>query len=196
MNNQNIQSDLWSLRHTASHVLAEAVLALFPGAKLAIGPATENGFYYDFDVERPFTAEDLAAITEKMREIIKANKPLERKEISKAEALALFKDQPYKTELINDLPEGEIITLYTQGDFTDLCAGPHAESTGAVRAFALLQSAGAYWRGSEKNPMLQRIYGTAFPDKKLLQERLKELAEANKRLPHKLDRALELFTTS
>ena len=183
------------LRHTASHVLAQAVKAVRPEAKLAIGPAIDNGFYYDFDVATPFTNEDLAAIEKEMTRIIKKNERLERFELPRAEALELMKDEPYKVELINDLPEDATISFYRQGDFTDLCAGPHLPSTGKVKAVKLTSIAGAYWRGSEKNKMLQRIYGTAFATKEELDAYVAEREEALKRDHNKLGRDLEYFTT-
>ena len=183
------------LRHTASHVLAQAVKAIRPEAKLAIGPAIDNGFYYDFDVATPFTNEDLAAIEKEMTRIIKKNERLERFELPRAEALELMKDEPYKVELINDLPEDATISFYRQGDFTDLCAGPHLPSTGKVKAVKLTSIAGAYWRGSEKNKMLQRIYGTAFATKEELDAYVAEREEALKRDHNKLGRDLEYFTT-
>ena len=183
------------LRHTASHVLAQAVKAVRPEAKLAIGPAIDNGFYYNFDVATPFTNEDLAAIEKEMTRIIKKNERLERFELPRAEALELMKDEPYKVELINDLPEDATISFYRQGDFTDLCAGPHLPSTGKVKAVKLTSIAGAYWRGSEKNKMLQRIYGTAFATKEELDAYVAEREEALKRDHNKLGRDLEYFTT-
>ena len=183
------------LRHTASHVLAQAVKAVRPEAKLAIGTAIDNGFYYDFDVATPFTNEDLAAIEKEMTRIIKKNERLERFELPRAEALELMKDEPYKVELINDLPEDATISFYRQGDFTDLCAGPHLPSTGKVKAVKLTSIAGAYWRGSEKNKMLQRIYGTAFATKEELDAYVAEREEALKRDHNKLGRDLEYFTT-
>ena len=183
------------LRHTASHVLAQAVKVIRPEAKLAIGPAIDNGFYYDFDVATPFTNEDLAAIEKEMNRIIKKNERLERFELPRTEALELMKDEPYKVELINDLPEDAAISFYRQGDFTDLCAGPHLPSTGKVKAVKLTSIAGAYWRGSEKNKMLQRIYGTAFATKEELDAYVAEREEALKRDHNKLGRDLEYFTT-
>ena len=185
------------LRHTASHVLAQAVKRLFPEAKLAIGPAIDDGFYYDFDVEKPFTPEDLAKIEKEMQHIIKRNERLVRSELPREEAIALMqqKGEPYKVELIEDLPQDAVISFYTQGDFTDLCAGPHLPSTGKIKAVKLLSAAGAYWRGSEKNKMLQRIYGTAFESKEALAAHLAALEEARKRDHNKLGRELELFTT-
>ncbi len=183
------------LRHTASHVLAQAVKRLFPQAKLAIGPAIDNGFYYDFDVETPFTPEDLQGIEKEMQRIIKKNERLQRFELPREEARRLMeeKGEPYKVELIDDLPEGETISFYTQGDFTDLCAGPHLPSTGKIKAFKLTSIAGAYWRGSEKNKMLSRIYGTAFDTKEALAEHLARIEEAKKRDHRKLGRQLDLF---
>ncbi len=182
-----------TLRHTASHVLAQAVKHLKPEAKLAIGPAIENGFYYDFDVDEPFTPEFLAAVEKEMQKIIKKNDRVERFELPRAEALELMKDEPYKQELINDLPEDATLSFYRQGDFTDLCAGPHLPSTGRIKAVKLMSIAGAYWRGSEKNKMLQRIYGTAFTDKAELQTYLDRIEEAKKRDHRKLGRQLDLF---
>ena len=182
-----------TLRHTASHVLAQAVKHLKPEAKLAIGPAIENGFYYDFDVDEPFTPEFLAAAEKEMQKIIKKNDRVERFELPRAEALELMKDEPYKQELINDLPEDATLSFYRQGDFTDLCAGPHLPSTGRIKAVKLMSIAGAYWRGSEKNKMLQRIYGTAFTDKAALQAYLDRIEEAKKRDHRKLGRELNLF---
>lgn len=185
------------LRHTASHVLAQAVKRLYPQAKLAIGPAIENGFYYDFDCDVSFTPEVLKSIEAEMKKIVKENIPVRRFTMPRDEAIKYFeeKGEIYKVELIRDLPEGEEISFYEQGDFTDLCAGPHVSSTGKVKAFALTSVAGAYWRGSEKNKMLQRIYGTAFTDKAELQEYLAQVEEARKRDHNKLGRELELFTT-
>ncbi|HIU34707.1 MAG TPA: threonine--tRNA ligase [Candidatus Pullichristensenella excrementigallinarum] len=183
----------WTLRHTASHVLAQAVKNLKPEAKLAIGPAIENGFYYDFDVEEPFTPEFLKAVEKEMSKIIKKNSKLERFELPRAEALEFVKDEPYKVELINDLPEDSIISFYKQEGFTDLCAGPHLPSTGKIKAFKLMSTAGAYWRGSEKNKMLQRIYGTAFTSREELDAYVQRLEEAKKRDHRKLGRQLDLF---
>ena len=149
--------------HTSSHILAQAIKRLYPEMKLAIGPAIDNGFYYDFDTDVPFTQEMLEKIEEEMKKIIKEDYKIERFVLPKEEALELMKDEPYKVELINDLPEGEEISFYKQGDFTDLCAGPHLPSTGKVKAIKLLSSSGAYWRGDEHNKMLQRIYGISFP---------------------------------
>ena len=183
----------WALRHTGSHILAQAVKKLYPNVKLAIGPAIENGFYYDFDAPEPFTTEDLKAIEKEMGRIIKQNLKLERFTLPRAEALELMKDEPYKVELINDLPEDAELSFYKQGDFTDLCAGPHVLSTGKVKAIKLTSVAGAYWRGSEKNKMLQRIYGTAFSTKEALDEYINRIEEAKKRDHRKLGKELGLF---
>ncbi len=183
-------------RHTASHVLAQAVKRLFPTAKLAIGPAIENGFYYDFEFEKPVGAAEIEKIEAEMKKIIKENIKIERFELSRSEALELMKNEPYKVELINDLPEDSIISFYKQGDFTDLCAGPHLMSTGRLKAFKIQSATGAYWRGDEKNKMLTRIYATAFPKKSDLDEYLEMLEEARKRDHNKLGRELEIFTTS
>ena len=182
-------------RHTSSHVLAQAVQRLFPGTKLAIGPAIDDGFYYDFDTEVTFTPDDLAKIEAEMEKIIKEDLPLVRKEISREEAIAFFKEkgENYKVELIEDLPEDAGISVYQQGDFIDLCAGPHVPSTGKIKAFKLMSVAGAYWRGSEKNKMLQRIYGTSFAKKADLDEYLYRLEEAKKRDHRKLGQELKLF---
>lgn len=186
---------LHAIRHTAAHVMAQAIQHLFPDVKFAIGPAIANGFYYDLDSEHTFTPEDLQAIEKEMAKIVKQNIPLQRAELPRSEALAMFaaKDEKYKVELINDLPEEAIISTYTQGDFTDLCAGPHCPSTGRVKAFKLQSIAGAYWRGNEKNKMLQRIYGTAFPSKEELDAYLHMLEEAAKRDHRKLGKELDLF---
>ena len=183
------------LRHTASHVLAQAVKHLKPEAKLAIGPAIDNGFYYDFDVDEPFTPEFLTALEKEMKHIIQKNERLERFELPREEALKFMeeKGEPYKVELINDLPEDAVISFYKQGDFTDLCAGPHLPSTGKIKAFKLTSIAGAYWRGNEKNKMLQRIYGTAFTAKEDLDAYLQRIEEAKKRDHRKLGRELDLF---
>ncbi|MDO4740227.1 MAG: threonine--tRNA ligase, partial [Eubacteriales bacterium] len=183
----------WALRHTGSHILAQAVKKLYPNVKLAIGPAIENGFYYDFDAPEPFTTEDLKAIEKEMSRIIKQNLKLERFTLPRAEALELMKDEPYKVELINDLPEDAELSFYKQGDFTDLCAGPHVQTTGKVKAVKLTSVAGAYWRGSEKNKMLQRIYGTAFSTKEALEEYITRIEEAKKRDHRKLGKELGLF---
>ena len=181
--------------HTTSHILAQAVKRLFPRAKIAIGPAIDEGFYYDFDVEKPFTDEDKAKIEEEMKKIIKEDIPIQRFSLPRKEALELMKDEPYKVELIQDLPEGEEISFYQQGDFTDLCAGPHLESTGKVKTVKILSSSGAYWRGSEKNKMLQRIYAISFPKASMLQEHLDFLEEAKQRDHRKIGKDLEIFMT-
>ncbi|MFZ0448265.1 MAG: threonine--tRNA ligase [Desulfatiglandaceae bacterium] len=184
------------LRHSTSHVMAMAVRELFPGVKVTIGPAIEDGFYYDFDFERPFREEDLPAIEEKMKEIVRENLPFERKELSSQEAMDYFQEQgeDYKVELIRDLGE-ENVSLYTHGSFTDLCRGPHLPSTGRIKAFHLIKVAGAYWRGDEKRPMLSRIYGVAFSDRKTMKSHLQKLEEAKKRNHAKLGPQLGLFST-
>ena len=176
-------------------MLAQAVKRLYPDTKLAIGPAIDDGFYYDFDTEHTFTPEDLEALEKEMKKIAKENLKIERFELPRAEALELMKDEPYKVELINDLPEDATISFYKQGDFVDLCAGPHVNYTSKVKAYKLLSATGAYWRGNEKNKMLQRIYGTAFLNKADLEAHLEQLEEAKKRDHNKLGRELELFTT-
>lgn len=182
-------------RHSASHIMAEAVKELFPEARLAIGPAIEDGFYYDFDVERPFTPEDLEKIEKRMQEIIKMNAPFVREEMDKKDAIKLFesKGEVYKVELINEL-SGDTVSIYRQGSFADLCRGPHIPSTGKIKAFKLLSTAGAYWRGSEKNKMLQRIYGTAFLTKEEIELYLKKLEEIRKRDHRRLGKELDLFS--
>lgn len=186
-----------ALRHSISHVLAYAVKRLYPNAKLAIGPAINDGFYYDFDVENSFSADDLVKIEDEMRKIIKENPSIERFELPRAEALKLMEDanEPYKVELINDLGEDEVISFYKMGDFVDLCAGPHLISLKPVKAIKLLRSAGAYWKGDEKNKMLSRVYGTAFLKKSDLDAHLEALEEAKKRDHNKLGRELKIFTT-
>ena len=182
-------------RHTTSHIMAQAVKKLFPNAKLAIGPSIENGFYYDYDVEKPFSPEDLENIEKEMKKICDEDLKLERFTLPRDEALKLMKDldEPYKVELIEELPEGEEISFYKQGDYVDLCAGPHLMSTGLVKAFKLTSSSGAYWRGNERNKMLQRIYGTSFPKKSELDNYLALIEEAKKRDHRKLGKELELF---
>lgn len=198
------------MRHSTAHVMAQAVLRLFPGAKYSIGPPIQDGFYYDFDVERPFTPDDLEAIEAEMRKIVKENQRFEREELDKDAALELFGEQPYKVEIINGVAEGaealeqqgaegEVISVYRNkaGDdvaFVDLCRGPHVPGTGRIKAFKLLRSAGAYWRGDEKRPMLQRIYGTAWESKDKLEGYLTQMEEAEKRDHRRLGRELELFT--
>ncbi len=206
------QDDLYKLRHSVAHVMAAAVLEMFPEAKIAIGPPIENGFYYDFDLPRSLTPEDLKEIEKRMRKIIAGHHPFVRREVTPEEARELFKDQPYKLELIDDilsrgvdehgnpLPEGAkpTLSIYTVGDFTDLCRGPHVENTKQIPpdAFKLLSVAGAYWRGDEHNPMLQRIYGTAWFSKKDLKEYLKFLEEVEKRDHRKLGKQLDLFSVN
>ncbi|MFR1381356.1 MAG: threonine--tRNA ligase [Clostridium neonatale] len=184
------------LRHSISHIMAQAVKRLYKDAKLAIGPSIENGFYYDFDIENPLTVEDLEKIEQEMNNIINENLKFERMDVSREEALKLMEErnEPYKVELINDLPEGEKISLYKQGDYVDLCRGPHIPSTKYVKAFKLTSVAGAYWRGNEKNKMLQRVYGVAFKDKTSLETYLHNLEEAKKRDHRKLGKELKLFT--
>lgn len=184
--------------HTASHVLAQAVKRLYPNAKLAIGPAIDSGFYYDFDVEKPFTAEELRKIEAEMKKIVKENAELEQFTLSPDEAISFLKeqDEPYKVELCEEhAGKGEPISFYRQGEFTDLCAGPHLMKTGVIKAFKLLSCTGAYWRGSEKNKMLSRVYAIAFPKASMLDEHLKQLEEAKMRDHNKLGRELEYFTT-
>lgn len=184
--------------HTASHVLAQAVKRLYPNAKLAIDPAIDSGFYYDFDVEKPFTAEELRKIEAEMKKIVKENAELEQFTLSPDEAISFLKeqDEPYKVELCEEhAGKGEPISFYRQGEFTDLCAGPHLMKTGVIKAFKLLSCTGAYWRGSEKNKMLSRVYAIAFPKASMLDEHLKQLEEAKMRDHNKLGRELEYFTT-
>ncbi len=173
--------------------MAEAVQSIFPDAKFGIGPAIENGFYYDFDLPRQLTPDDLPAITDKMKQLIAGNLPFARREVSKEEARQVFADQPYKLELIGEITDDKV-SLYRQGAFTDLCRGPHIAATGEIKAFKLLSIAGAYWRGDEKRPMLQRIYGVAFESKRALEEHLKKLEEAARRDHRKLGRELDLFS--
>ncbi|MFV3011944.1 threonine--tRNA ligase [Clostridium botulinum] len=186
----------WALRHTGAHILAQAVKRLYPEVKLAIGPAIDTGFYYDFEADFTFTPEMLEKIEAEIKKIIKENHKLERFELPREEAIGLMKEknEDYKVELIEDLPEGEVISFYKQGDFTDLCAGPHVPSTGKVKSVKLLSLAGAYWRGDENNKMLQRIYGTAFTKKSELDEYLNMLEEAKKRDHRKLGKELDLFS--
>ncbi len=192
----NSEEGLYFIRHTAAHIMAEAVQSLFPEAKVTIGPVIDNGFYYDFEYSRGFTPEDLEKIEKKMKEIVDQKKPLVRKKVSRDDAISIFdKDgENYKVEIVNDLPSDEPITIYDQEGWYDLCRGPHAPSTGFVKAFKLLNSAGAYWRGDEKNAMLQRIYGTAFWDRKELKKYLDRLEEAKKRDHRKLGKELDLFS--
>ena len=196
INDMSEESEALSkLRHTASHVMAQAVKQLWPEARLAIGPSIADGFYYDFDLEHRFTEEDLAAIEKEMKRIVKAGYKLERFELPRAEALKWADDagEPYKRELIEDLPGEEYLSFYKMGDFTDLCKGPHVENTGRVKAYKLLSVAGAYWRGSEKNKMLQRIYGTAFETRDELDGWVTQMEEAKKRDHRRIGREMDLF---
>lgn len=188
---------LEKIRHSCAHVMASAVQKLFPGTKVTIGPVIENGFYYDFDTARPFTPEDLEKIEAEMKQIIKANLPFLRKEVSREEAKAFFEGlkEKYKVEIVGELPAGEAITLYSHGDWTDLCRGPHVRYTKEIKAFKLLKTAGSYWRGDETREPLQRIYGTAFESKEALETYLKNLSEAEARDHRKLGKELDLFST-
>ena len=183
--------------HTTSHILAQALKRINPDIKLAIGPAIDEGFYYDFDVEKHFTEEDMDKLEEEMKKIIKEDLPIERFTLPRDEAIKLMKEknETYKVELIEDLPDGEEISFYKQGEFTDLCAGPHLMSTGKIKAFKLLKSSGAYWRGDEKNKMLQRIYAISFPKNSELEEYLAKLEEAKERDHKKIGKDLDLFMT-
>jgi len=184
---------LETVRHSAAHVMAEAVQSLFPDAKFGIGPAIENGFYYDFDLPRSLAPEDLAVIEDKMKEIIASDAPFVREEMAKKEAQKLFSAQPYKLELLDEIDD-DTVSVYRQGSFADLCRGPHVESAGQIKAFKLLSIAGAYWRGDEHNPMLQRIYGVAFADRKALRVHLAKLEEAGRRDHRKLGAELDLYS--
>ncbi|HET7037663.1 MAG TPA: threonine--tRNA ligase [Thermomicrobiaceae bacterium] len=188
--------ELARMRHSAAHVMAQAVLDMFPDAKLAIGPAIDNGFYYDFDLPRSLTPDDLAEIERRMAEIRAGAYPFERDELPRAEALRYFADQPYKLEIINDLPEDAVISRYTQASFTDLCRGPHVDDTSQIGAIKLLNVAGAYWRGDEHRPMLQRIYGTSWRNQEELEQYLERLEEAARRDHRRLGRELDLFSTN
>ncbi|CUQ66244.1 threonine--tRNA ligase [Candidatus Nitrospira inopinata] len=183
-------------RHSSTHIMAQAVKELFPTAQLTIGPALEDGFYYDFAYERPFTPDDLEKIEERAREILKRNLTITRKELSKQEAIEFFqvRGERYKVELIENFPEGELVSIYAQGDFVDLCRGPHVPSTGHIGALKLLSTAGAYWRGDERNPMLQRIYGTSFPTKEELEAHLARLEEIKRRDHRKVGKDLDLIS--
>ena len=194
MSDSKVKTPLPELRHTAAHVLAYAVQELFPEAKPTIGPAIENGFYYDFDRADPFTPDDLGRLERRMAEIVAADLPMTGRAVSRAEALSIFKDNPYKVEIASEIPEGEPITLYTIGAFTDLCRGGHADSTGEIGALKLTSVAGAYWRGDEHRPMLQRIYGTAWYDRADLDAYLTQLEEALKRDHRKLGAELDLYS--
>jgi len=184
------------LRHSSAHLMAQAIKRLYPDVKFGVGPAIDTGFYYDTDTEEPITEEDLPRIEEEMMNIVKENLPIVRKEISRQEALDLFKDDPYKIELVSDLPEDEIISIYEQGEFVDLCRGVHVPSTGRIQVFKLLSLAGAYWRGNSDNKMMQRVYGTAFFDKKALKEFEKMRKEARERDHRKIGKELDLFMIS
>jgi threonyl-tRNA synthetase len=189
---KSVDEQLDTMRHSTAHVMAEAVQSMFPEAKFGIGPTIEDGFYYDFDLPRALTPDDLPVIEEKMREIVKANVPFTKELVSKEEARRIFANQPYKLELIDELPE-EKVTIYRQGNFTDMCRGPHVKSTGEIKVFKLMNIAGAYWRGSEKRPMLQRIYGIAFNTKKELDAYLVAQEELKKRDHRKIGKDLDLF---
>jgi len=183
------------LRHSTAHLLAQAVKELFPDAQVTIGPVIDDGFYYDFAYKRGFTEEDLRKIEERMGEIVKRNYPVERTEMARDAAVEFFRKigEEYKAKIIESIPQGETLSLYRQGDFVDLCRGPHVPSTGKLRAFRLMKTAGAYWRGDSKNEMLARVYGTAWPDDRQLKEYLHRLEEAEKRDHRKLGRQLDLF---
>jgi len=185
---------LYVLRHSAAHVLATAVRSIWPAAGIGFGPPIAEGFYYDFDVERPFTPEDLEAIEARMAEIVAGDASFERREVARAEAQELFADDPYKLERLAEIPEGDVISVYRDGSFLDLCRGPHLPSTGRVKHFKLLHAAGAYWRGDERRQMLQRIYGTAFFEKSRLEEYLRRLEEARRRDHRALGKELDLFS--
>jgi len=183
------------LRHSCAHLMAQAVQQLFPGAQVTIGPTIEDGFYYDFAYERPFTPEDLEKIEKKMLELAKAAQPVTRSEMSRDEAVALFKEkgEDYKVQILESIPGDEVLSFYQQGEFIDLCRGPHIPDTGKLKAFKLTKVAGAYWRGDSNNEMLQRIYGTAWGDKKALKDYLFRIEEAEKRDHRKLGKRLDLF---
>ncbi|GIT02323.1 MAG: threonine--tRNA ligase [Chloroflexota bacterium] len=189
-----IQAHRHAMRHSAAHVMADAVLKLFPEAKMGIGPPTQDGFYYDFEVSRPFTPEDLEEIEKLMKETIESGFPFKKEDLSRADAEAMFSDQPYKIELIEGLPEDAVISIYRHDNFVDLCQGPHVHGTSDIPAMKLLSVAGAYWRGDEKRPMLQRIYGTAFESESGLEEHLQRLEEAERRDHRTLGRQLNLFS--
>ncbi|HPT72646.1 MAG TPA: threonine--tRNA ligase, partial [Candidatus Cloacimonadota bacterium] len=184
--------------HSTSHLMAQAVKMLYPNVKVTIGPAIENGFYYDFDRDESFTDEELLKIEEKMAELSNENIPYVRKEISRNDGIKLFQEmnEPYKVEILREIPEGETLTIYTNGNFTDLCRGPHIENTGKIKAFKLLKTSGAYWRGDERNKMLKRIYGISFPTSKELKQYLSDLEEAKKRDHRKIGKELDLFSIS
>ncbi len=183
------------LRHSTAHLMAQAVQRLYPEVEVTIGPVIDNGFYYDFAADDPFTEEDLAKITAEMKKIVKEKLPVERFEMSRDEAIAFFeaKDEHYKAEIIRDIPVDQTLSLYRQGEFTDLCRGPHVPDTGKLKVFKLMSVAGAYWRGDSRNAMLQRIYGTAWHDKKDLKDYIYRLEEAEKRDHRKLGKKMDLF---
>ena len=193
-NSDSTQALRHRMRHSAAHVMADAVLRLFPEAKMGIGPPTQDGFYYDFDVSRPFTPEDLESIEALMRETIAGRQPFQREEISRNDAQSMFSDQPYKLEIIEDLPDETTLSIYRHGEFIDLCQGPHVDGTADIQAIKLLNIAGAYWRGDEKRPMLQRIYGTAWESQEALDDYLHRLEEAERRDHRTLGRQLGLFS--
>ncbi|MFT4037132.1 MAG: threonine--tRNA ligase, partial [Thermomicrobiales bacterium] len=188
--------ELARMRHSAAHLMAEAVQEVFPDARFGIGPAIENGFYYDFQLPRPLTPDDLAEIETRMAANRDKAERFEREVVSRDEALQIFAENPYKVELIQNLPTDELITTYQQGHFLDLCRGPHVESTAQIGPFKLLSVAGAYWRGDEKRPMLQRIYGTAFPTQAELDQHLQRLEEAQRRDHRRLGKELDLFSVN
>ena len=196
MSNENEKEDVKKMRHSLAHVMAQAVAELWPDVKFGIGPAIDNGFYYDFALEHHFIPEDLPAIEKKMKHIIAQAQKFERIELPREEAIAHFseKGEKYKVELIKDLPEDAVISVYRNGKFEDLCKGPHIEHTGKLKAFKLVSIAGAYWRGNEHNDMLQRIYGVAFPSQQELNDYLKQQEEAAKRDHRKLGKQLDLFS--
>ena len=193
MNDEEKNVKLETMRHSTAHIMAEAVKSIFPEAKFGIGPAIDDGFYYDFELPRALIPDDLPVIEAKMKEIIKNGTPFLYKQTGKEEAMRIFAAQPYKLELLEELPD-ETVSIYEQGEFTDLCRGPHVPTTSDVKAFKLTSIAGAYWRGDEKRPMLQRIYGVAFDTQSALDEHLVKLEEANKRDHRKLGKELDLFS--
>ena len=194
MNNEELSDLRYKIRHSAAHVMADVVRSLYPNVKLAIGPPIDDGFYYDFLVEEPFSDDDLKKIEKQMKKVIARNLPFEYSEYSREEILEMNKDEPLKTELITEIPDSELITTYKHGDFEDLCAGPHVASTGKIPAFKLLSVAGAYWRGDESRPMLQRIYGTAWETKEALQQHINRIEEARKRDHRILGKTLDLYS--
>ncbi len=194
MNTEELSDLRYKIRHSTAHVMADVVRTMYPNVKLAIGPPTEDGFYYDFLIDAPFSDDDLKKIEKQMKKIIARNLPFEYSEYSREDMLEINKDEPLKIEIIKEIPEGEPITTYKHGDFEDLCAGPHVESTGKIPAFKLLNVAGAYWRGDESRPMLQRIYGTAWESKEALQEHVERIEEARKRDHRTLGKTLDLYS--